>query len=1229
MLVNSLIQKLPRKFFLIFGGALLCLCISLFIHAPKAFADCGVNITGVNQWQGAIIVMDWQHGDGSGTTQANNTQVHIWSTGQTGNPPYNNEVVLGPGNAEAGSIPSNGSGEGGTFSQVGTSWAGTGGGCTSGEDQNHSSAVVLGYGNTSPCVSGCGSLNGAYNWALRCGTLEGNEQTFHYDGVGVPSGARSGGYWENAQGTQGNNGANDIIRLVYVEPPPPSNPPPVVGCTSLSVTTPTGSHVEYHVTITDSGGNTLIPSSSDDGIVHSANPAIQHTFAYTPRGQTVSYNIEQWTHHIVAPPGTDYWTDDGSVGSGSYGPCYSAECSLSINTDIPGGYVLAGQPYTVTATLYNDSPAQIYLPTSMSNASQFLEVQSNGGNFGFVSPGMAALNYGNSESVSFTMTFSSSGTLQGQAAYDGDFFMGSPCPPVPVNIYPPPLINTDSVVCNGDLSGWAFDPLATSTSISVDVWVDGPMGTGSHLGTFTADQPRPDVDAAYGITGNHGFVIPIPSNYQDGEDHTFYSYAIDPYGIENSGASTITMTGCESFHVAPGSSGAELLPSYEDPTSFGNTSPNTDSSVTVTYGTSNNPFYGPSSTSYPSYPGVPDSPYYYYTKNGALYGPSGGIPSPNGSGRFGVGGYPNETKYLAPSAPVTTIVAGDTYCLIAGVTPSDGFIDRNGNILPTPSTNPNPDTSSSCDIVQNRPFYKVYGSGAAAGGAFSSVDSSCTGGGELAGWNNDTGVSPASGDFGASAQFSALGLGDIIGFASGQTPNFGRWPAALSFANTNPADISSDTYNPDLGGHFGGTQCLTSEIAPANATSLPSNNISALPSGSYTVNGPVTLNAGQIAAGKNISIFVNGDVYITGGPDSGITYAGSSGSWKLNGNGSSNTPSFTLVVNKGDISIDPNIVELDGIYIAQPTTATSTDGEIFTCDPGAGPPPPSFTTSLYSNCKNQLTVYGSFVANQVKMLRTFGSLRDETPIAGSGGTPAGSQIGFQWTEGGGTTGIPGMKCTQVNEPAEPPSHTWNDNFLCVPAGSPVQLGWTWQAASGPTGNYVTNAQDQTGLPDCINLDPPGLGVDASAWTDNYLCSNTPGLSFNYSGVPSGATPISTRIGNPGGTTYVSAYKDTSTNQYCTQIYEDSDPDNNYIWEQTYLCEPLAASATPSSPATPATGTNCSNSAGAYQNLSLDPLTCAAEVFDFSPELYLSSPAVAQPNGGGPQPTAITSLPPVL
>lgn len=56
------------------------------------------------------------------------------------------------------------------------------------------------------------------------------------------------------------------------------------------------------------------------------------------------------------------------------------------------------------------------------------------------------------------------------------------------------------------LSGWAYDPDAPATAISVAVYRDG---VGLHW--YTTGVPRPDVNSALGITGTHGFRITIPT----------------------------------------------------------------------------------------------------------------------------------------------------------------------------------------------------------------------------------------------------------------------------------------------------------------------------------------------------------------------------------------------------------------------------------------------------------------------------------------------------------------------------------------------------------------------------------------------------------------------------------------------------------------------------------------------------------------------------------------------
>jgi len=66
----------------------------------------------------------------------------------------------------------------------------------------------------------------------------------------------------------------------------------------------------------------------------------------------------------------------------------------------------------------------------------------------------------------------------------------------------PPVGFLDGITVSGNQArvfGWSFDPNASATSIPVHVDV-GNAGT-----EVLANLPRDDVDAAYGITGQHGF----------------------------------------------------------------------------------------------------------------------------------------------------------------------------------------------------------------------------------------------------------------------------------------------------------------------------------------------------------------------------------------------------------------------------------------------------------------------------------------------------------------------------------------------------------------------------------------------------------------------------------------------------------------------------------------------------------------------------------------------------
>jgi hypothetical protein len=80
--------------------------------------------------------------------------------------------------------------------------------------------------------------------------------------------------------------------------------------------------------------------------------------------------------------------------------------------------------------------------------------------------------------------------------------------------------------------GWAYDPNSSSSEISMHFYVDGPAGSGQFAGSVVASASRPDVNAAFGIAGNHGFGFTLPSQYWAGT-HTVYVYAIDTWGGNN------------------------------------------------------------------------------------------------------------------------------------------------------------------------------------------------------------------------------------------------------------------------------------------------------------------------------------------------------------------------------------------------------------------------------------------------------------------------------------------------------------------------------------------------------------------------------------------------------------------------------------------------------------------------------------------------------------------------
>lgn len=280
-------------------------------------------------------------------------------------------------------------------------------------------------------------------------------------------------------------------------------------------------------------------------------------------------------------------------------------------------------------------------------------------------------------------------------------------------------------------------------------------------------------------------------------------------------------------------------------------------------------------------------------------------------------------------------------------------------------------------LVRSKPYFRVYGGDVLAGMSGFGTCVPTPGGGIFA-YNDGTGG-------GAATQLAAQAMSWIDGFSNAAgRPSSGphaRSPRGLSFSNI----VNVDPPGPSkMGGGFGSMPCnkdyyeTLAALPPAEVTGMGnSENANSSAVGKYySRTGPLRLvGSGAIVAGEKKVIYVQGDVLI----DQDIAY-------NTTGWNSENIPSFMLIV-KGNIYIEKGVTRLDGIYIAQPDGASG--GNIYTCArrvlPGNTGALPALDDSFYSFCNNQLVVNGTFIAEQIHLLRTVGTLRN-----GSNGEPAAS-----------------------------------------------------------------------------------------------------------------------------------------------------------------------------------------------------------------------------------------------
>jgi hypothetical protein len=486
--------------------------------------------------------------------------------------------------------------------------------------------------------------------------------------------------------------------------------------------------------------------------------------------------------------------------------------------------------------------------------------------------------------------------------------------------------------------------------MAVDIYYNLPGGQPPDV-TVTANQPsRPADSGNAGNTffNNYVYSALVPDLYRDGFPHTFYIYARDPSNASiRGGPATYTEVGCQ-VQAVNVSSSTFLKPDPENPTAY-----NTVSNFTL---------QDISDANFQPVINMSQCQVNVTKTTGALT-----VPWPPSYSC--VGAYPvnnsNQT-YTSPDGNPAPFAAGTNFCSTISLYQS-GFVYRGDNKFI--GTNYGP-IGGNCDHVINEPYVHVLGSDAQAGGGFGSGCTVSPGG--IKTYLKRTGVTPT----GSGVQIGALSIGPISGFSSailrGATPT---GSTGLSFSNTD--NITGGLGDaPNEGGNLGNNHCVTdyfskkpSSTATSTANATTTNLANGTPAAKNVTQyyepsgGTLTISGGTIDDQSNLAIFVKGDVRITGP----IKFTNAS--WGT----IERIPSFYLIV-KGNIYIDKSVGQLDGMYIAQPNGATG--GTINTCANGSAAFSPG---ALLSNCKSQLVVNGSFVAQHVYLERSFGSVRNAYP----------------------------------------------------------------------------------------------------------------------------------------------------------------------------------------------------------------------------------------------------------
>lgn len=370
---------------------------------------------------------------------------------------------------------------------------------------------------------------------------------------------------------------------------------------------------------------------------------------------------------------------------------------------------------------------------------------------------------------------------------------------------------------------------------------------------------------------------------------------------------------------------------------------------------------------------------------------------------------------------------GDKICAQFSDTPQSGEVNNAGLITNVDSNGPVDSTQIPKDPtcsgpVANYPYSRAYGNDIIAGIDFSnSIHTQCDSSASvIASINPDSVAVPR----GSGAQFATLAIGQIAYYASA----FLRGAILVPTANNGLTQANTVLPPPNTAGVYGGnydTGCQPIYNYYLNRPQIPSSSVTVTNGQTYGVDDtttPPNLSTVQLSftnpannnyiilqahsgnndphiTGEHV-IYINGNVYIP----NDITYNASGDSYDASAGTVSTVPNLYLIAS-GNIYIGPNVKQLDGIFVAQNQCdwslansncdpSSGSGGIINTCSDPSGVGivsgsnesdafPPS---TLFTNCEQQLTVTGALIGHEVKLERTYASMRNsvggENPIGG-------------------------------------------------------------------------------------------------------------------------------------------------------------------------------------------------------------------------------------------------------